>query len=110
MKGAQPRTELPLDRLWPDAGAHRQRLARCVAKCGAEIVAGEAFVGGGAAPERPIPGEVLALPGGVARLAALRAGEPAVAGYARGNRCLLDLRTIDPEDDERLLAAVARTA
>jgi L-seryl-tRNA(Ser) seleniumtransferase len=101
--------ELPLDRLWPEARAHRRRLDALAARLGAEVIPGEAYVGGGAAPERPIPGEVLSLPGGEGRLAALRTGEPAVVGYARGGRLLLDLRTVDPEDDERLAAAVERT-
>ena len=100
---------LPLDRLWPEPAAHRRRLAHWAGRLGAEIVSGEAFLGGGAAPERPIPGEVLSLSGGEARLAALRCGEPAVVGYARGGRCLLDLRTVDPADDEALALAVERT-
>ena len=36
----------------------------------------------------------------------LRTGEPAVVGYLRDGRLILDLRTIDPRDDEALVAAV----
>jgi L-seryl-tRNA(Ser) seleniumtransferase len=104
---------LPLDGLWPEPQAHRARLARAAARlasaaaAGVEIVAAEAFVGGGAAPEAPIPGEALALAGSDALLARLRAGEPPVVGYLHGGRLVLDLRTVDPADDEALVAAVA---
>jgi L-seryl-tRNA(Ser) seleniumtransferase len=99
---------LPLDRLWPDPSAHRARLERAASRLGAEIVAAEAFLGGGSAPEAPIPGEALALPGDDALLARLRLGDPAVVGYLRQGRLLLDLRTVDPLDDEALIAAVER--
>jgi L-seryl-tRNA(Ser) seleniumtransferase len=97
---------LPLDRLWPDPETHRARLARAAAALGAELVPAEAFLGGGSAPEAPIPGEALALPGGDALLARLRQGEPPVVGYLRQGKLLLDLRTVDPTDDDALLAAV----
>ena len=97
---------LPLDRLWPTPEAHRARLERAAAATGAEIVPAEAFLGGGSAPEAPIPGEALALPGDDALLARLRQGDPPVVGYLRQARLHLDLRTVAPEDDERLIAAV----
>jgi L-seryl-tRNA(Ser) seleniumtransferase len=102
---------LPLDRLWPDPAAHRSRLEAAVAACASpaiEIVPAEAFAGGGSAPEAPIPGEALALPGDDSLLARLRLGEPAVAGYLRKGRLILDLRTVAPEDDPALAAAVRR--
>ncbi|HKI03716.1 MAG TPA: L-seryl-tRNA(Sec) selenium transferase [Thermoanaerobaculia bacterium] len=97
---------LPLDRLWPDPQAHRARLERVGLETGAEIVAAEAFLGGGSAPEAPIPGEALALPGDDALLARLRQGDPPVVGYLRQGRLILDLRTVAPEDDEALLGAL----
>jgi L-seryl-tRNA(Ser) seleniumtransferase len=101
---------LPLDRMWPDPAAHRERLERAAAALagGSEIVSADAFLGGGSAPEEPIPGEALALPGGDELLARLRLGEPPVIGYLRHGRLLLDLRTVAPEDDELLLGAVRR--
>jgi L-seryl-tRNA(Ser) seleniumtransferase len=36
----------------------------------------------------------------------LRTGTPAVVGRLENGRCLLDLRTVPPQDDEALLAAV----
>jgi L-seryl-tRNA(Ser) seleniumtransferase len=109
---------MPIDRLWPDPGEHRRRLEALAGELGGSpsaagdsgdgvrIVPAEAFLGGGSAPERPIPGEALALPGGDALLARLRAGEPPVVGYLREDRLILDLRTVDPEDDPALVGAV----
>ncbi len=109
---------LPVDRLWADAAETRARLERAAAGIGviggtggngAGIVAADAFLGGGSAPEAPIPGEALALPGSSDLLARLRRGappHPPVVGYLREGRLLLDLRTVDPEDDEALVAAV----
>jgi len=97
---------LPLDRLWPDPGAHRARLERAAAELGAEIVPAAAFLGGGSAPEAPIPGEALALSGDDSLLAGLRHGEPPVVGYLRQGRLILDLRTVASEDDDSLIAVV----
>lgn len=103
-------TPLPLDRMWPDPAEHRARLERAAQEIGAEIVPADAFLGGGSAPEVPIPGEALSLPGDDALLARLRKGRPAVVlpvmGYLRQGRLMLDLRTVDPEDDPALIAAV----
>ncbi|MEZ5332940.1 MAG: L-seryl-tRNA(Sec) selenium transferase [Thermoanaerobaculia bacterium] len=41
---------LPMDRLWADPEAHRRRLDAVAERIGAEVVAAEAFVGGGSAP------------------------------------------------------------
>jgi L-seryl-tRNA(Ser) seleniumtransferase len=98
---------LPLDGMWPDPAEHRARLERAAASIGAkgaEIVPADAFLGGGSAPEVPIPGEALSLPGDDALLARLRRG--GVVGYLRQGRLMLDLRTVDPEDDPALIAAV----
>ena len=37
---------------------------------------------------------------------ALRTADPPVVGRLEAGRCLLDLRTVAPEDDELLVAAV----
>lgn len=100
---------MPVDRLWPEAQAHRRRLEGIAAELGAEIVDARGFLGGGAAPERPVPGEALALPGESSLLESLRSGDPPVVGYIHEGRLILDLRTVDPQDDELLIRAV-RTA
>jgi L-seryl-tRNA(Ser) seleniumtransferase len=100
---------MPVDRLWPDAEAHRARLEKIASAIDAEIVEAEAFLGGGAAPEAPIPGTALALPGEEALLLRLRQASPPVVGYIRGGRLILDPRTVDPRDDDALVAS-ARAA
>jgi L-seryl-tRNA(Ser) seleniumtransferase len=100
---------LPLDRLWIDPTLHRQRLARLAAHLGGEIVPAQAFLGGGSAPEAPVEGEALTV-GDLSRdpelPARLRKGSPPVIGYVRDGRLILDLRTVDPEDDDVLADAV----
>ncbi len=103
---------MPVDGLWPDPAAHRARLdavAGALAdRIGVERVGAEAFLGGGSAPERPIPGEALALAGGDALLTRMRTGHPPLVAYLRDDRLILDLRTVDPADDETLVGAVTR--
>jgi len=102
---------LPIDRMWPDPAVHRERLERWRRELGmegVEIVAADAYLGGGAAPEAPIPGEALALPAGDRVQQLLRRGVPAVVSYLRDGRLVLDLRTVAPEDDSELVGAVRR--
>jgi L-seryl-tRNA(Ser) seleniumtransferase len=103
---------LPIDRMWPDPARHRARLealATSLAAAGlpSEIVPAEAFLGGGSAPEAPIPGLALALPDEPEISRRLSSGPLPVVGYLREGRLLLDLRTVDPEDDPALSDAVA---
>ncbi len=102
---------LPIERLWASAESLERRLAPLASRLGAELLPAAAFVGGGAAPEIPIPGLALALPadeGMAARLRKGGAGLPPVLGVLRDGRLWLDLRTIDPLDDETLALAVER--
>lgn len=71
---------------------------------GAEAVDCVAAVGGGGAPGVELPSAAVSLPESYA--AALRAGRPPVVGRIEAGRCLLDLRTVAPEDDALLAAAV----
>ncbi|MBB2989703.1 L-seryl-tRNA(Ser) seleniumtransferase [Mycolicibacterium iranicum] len=70
----------------------------------AEAVDCIAAVGGGGAPGVELPSAAVSLPERYA--AALRAGAPAVVGRLENGRCLLDLRTVAPEDDPTLIEAV----
>jgi L-seryl-tRNA(Ser) seleniumtransferase len=63
-----------------------------------------AAVGGGGAPGVELPSAAVSLPEPYA--ARLRAGAPAVVGRLETGRCLLDLRTVAPEDDDLLMTAV----
>ena len=71
---------------------------------GAEVVPSEGAVGGGCAPGVGLPGWAVALPPTLALL--LRQGEPPVVARIERDRCLVDLRCIPDEDDDRLLAAI----
>ncbi|OBH57847.1 L-seryl-tRNA(Sec) selenium transferase [Mycobacterium mantenii] len=74
------------------------------ANTGAVAVDCVAAVGGGGAPGVELPSAAVSLPESYA--AALRLGSPPVVGRLEGGRCLLDLCTVPPEDDELLAAAV----
>lgn len=59
-----------------------------------------ARVGGGGAPDTTLPSAAVSLPTSYA--AALRTGARPVLARIERDRCLLDLRSVDPGDDERL--------
>ncbi|WP_246843256.1 L-seryl-tRNA(Sec) selenium transferase [Allokutzneria sp. NRRL B-24872] len=71
---------------------------------GAEAVRCVAAVGGGGAPGVELPSAAVSLPMEYAE--SLRLGEIPVVGRIERGRCLLDLRTVLPSDDELLLRAV----
>jgi L-seryl-tRNA(Ser) seleniumtransferase len=68
----------------------------------------DARVGGGGAPEQPLPSAGVHLP--VAFAAPLRAGLPPVVGRIYRNRCLLDLFAVPPDRDSDLVDAVRAVA
>ncbi|MBL1116882.1 L-seryl-tRNA(Sec) selenium transferase [Streptomyces sp. 110] len=86
---------------------HRaERLASALGADGidARAVESAASVGGGGAPGVTLPSAALSLPERYA--AALRTGPVPVVGRLEAGRCLLDLRAVEREDDERLADAV----
>jgi len=96
-----------------DLGGLRARaaaLAARLAAAGLDAVAvdAEARVGGGGAPEHPLPSAAVSLPAEFA--APLRAGTRPVVGYVAGDRALLDLRSLAPADDDALADAVLEVA
>ncbi|MFM2105820.1 MAG: L-seryl-tRNA(Sec) selenium transferase [Chloroflexota bacterium] len=94
----------PLDAL-------RGRASALAARIGppAGVVATEATVGGGSLPGDTIPsaGVALAIDAPDRLAAALRSGRPPVHARVAGGELVLDLRTVDPADDEPLATAVA---
>ncbi|MFK4149226.1 L-seryl-tRNA(Sec) selenium transferase [Streptomyces sp. NPDC004065] len=95
----------------PDELRHRaRRLASVLAADGVDVraVPCSATVGGGGAPGVTLPSAALSLPERYA--AALRAGPVPVVGRLEAGRCLLDLRAVPPQDDERLAEAVRSAA
>ena len=81
------------------------------AKFRVEIIDGESILGGGAAPSSSLPTRLLAL--SCARFSAdelsrrLRASDPPIIARMEEGRVLLDLRTVFPEQDAALVAALA---
>ncbi|AKT38734.1 L-seryl-tRNA(Sec) selenium transferase [Chondromyces crocatus] len=73
-----------------------------------EVVSLEGAVGGGALAETPLASVGIAVEGEEAEGLAerLRTGAPAVLGRVQAERLLVDARTVLPEEDERLLAAI----
>ena len=83
----------------------RVRAERLVARLpDARAVDCVAAVGGGGAPGVRLPSAGVSLPECYATR--LRIGTPPVVGRLEDGRCLLDLRTVAPEEDELLLTAV----
>jgi L-seryl-tRNA(Ser) seleniumtransferase len=70
----------------------------------AVAVDAEARVGGGGAPEFPLPSAAVSLPPSFAD--PLRHGSPPVVGHVEGDRTLLNLRSLPPSQDDALAAAV----
>ena len=95
--------------------AERVRLALTARGIQASVVTTDAAVGGGGAPGVMLPSAAIALPEELAL--PLRAGPPvrgghvpAVAGRVEKGRLLLDLRSVPPEEDDRLVAAIMAAA
>jgi len=90
--------------------ARADRIAARLSAEGVEAVAveAEARVGGGGAPEHPLPSAAVSLD---ARFAEpLRRGTPPVVAYLDDGRTLLDLRSVPPAQDDALAAAVIAAA
>jgi L-seryl-tRNA(Ser) seleniumtransferase len=96
----------------------RQRAERLVAALHEQGVTAEAesvvaTIGGGSLPGETLPSWAVALPAsdGVDSLARrLRTGQPAVFGRIERDRLLLDLRTVPPDDDDKLASAITAAA
>ena len=74
----------------------------------AAAVDAEARVGGGGAPEHPLPSAAVSLDPGFAE--PLRRATPPVVAYTDAGRTLLNLRSVLPADDDALAAAVLEVA
>jgi L-seryl-tRNA(Ser) seleniumtransferase len=68
------------------------------------VTAARAAVGGGGAPGVELDSFAVSLPEPLAL--PLRTGDPAVVGRLEGGRLLLDLRSVPPEADDILAAAI----
>ncbi|GGP94544.1 L-seryl-tRNA(Sec) selenium transferase [Actinomadura coerulea] len=96
-----------------DAAAVRERAERLAARLrdagvDAAAVESESAVGGGGAPGVVLPSAAVSVPEPYA--ARLRRGAPAVMGRVEDGRCLLDLRSVPPDQDGVLAEAVRAAA
>lgn len=92
------------DALHIDPQRHRERTEQVAAAVGGEVVEHAGRVGGGGAPEVPLPGWAVALPEELAR--PLRLGQPPVVVRVNQGRCLVDLRCVPEAQDAELIAAI----
>jgi L-seryl-tRNA(Ser) seleniumtransferase len=108
LRGPEPPVREALDVAVDELRARAESLATALRAAGvdARAVESAAAVGGGGAPGVDLPSAAVSLP--VRYAEALRLGEPAVVGRIERDRCLLDLRTVRPGQDTRLLEAVRR--
>jgi L-seryl-tRNA(Ser) seleniumtransferase len=94
--------ELPVEAV--RARARRLEQTLTAAGLDARVVDSAGAVGGGGAPEVDLPSAAVSLPASLA--VPLRHGRPPVVGRVEDGRCLLDLRSVAPQDDDRLRDAV----
>jgi len=91
-----------------------ESLVRAGAPLDAALEDGTSRVGGGAAPMRDLPTRLLAIrpreKSADAMERGLRKGIPPVVARIAEDRLLVDLRTVDPAEDEALAAALAAAA
>lgn len=94
------------DALHLDPAEHLARTEALAQAVGGEVVEHPGRVGGGGAPEYPLPGYAVALDEFLAPM--LRQGRPAVLPRVHNGQCLIDIRCIPASDDEKLAAAILR--
>jgi L-seryl-tRNA(Ser) seleniumtransferase len=95
-----------LDELRERAKPYRAAMPR------ASVVDSDAYLGGGALPQARVASIAVALPTPHPDVlaAALRRENPAIVARIEDGRLLFDLRTIAPDEDERVIAAATRCA
>jgi L-seryl-tRNA(Ser) seleniumtransferase len=99
----------PLADVRARAAAWQAALASEAVAC--EVVALDGAVGGGSLAEERVPSAGVALEGDAEALASrLRAGDPPVLGRVVEDRLTLDARTVLPDEDAALVAAVVAAA
>ncbi len=93
---------------------HRRLEASIPSQIKVEIVDGSSMVGGGALPTQTLPTKLVALSSEGISAAGLetyfRENEPPIIGRVEYELFLLDLRTLQPGDDEVIVAAAAQSA
>ena len=90
----------------------RERAARMAGRVNGLLLAGQSVIGGGATPEQSIPTWLIAVgvPDATAAERRLRANDPPVIARIEDGRLLVDLRTVFPDEEEELAAALQALA
>ena len=90
----------------------RERAARMAGRVNGLLLAGRSVIGGGATPEQSIPTWLIAVgvPDATAAERRLRANDPPVIARIEDGRLLVDLRTVFPDEEEELAAALQALA
>jgi len=102
--------EVPVWRMLSASGQSLQQRAQRVAReLDGDVVETRSAIGGGSLPGQTQPSWAVALRGDDPDRAAarLRHAQPPVVGRIEGDRLLLDIRTVLPEQDEALASAVS---
>ncbi len=74
----------------------------------AELVEGESLIGGGSTPEQPLKTWLVAISGNAAAMERrLRQSTPPVIARIENGRLVIDLRTVPPDEEGELLAALS---
>lgn len=101
---------IPEEKLAQRAGQMAERLRTSRPKLQVEVIESRSVLGGGAAPGSTLPTTVLAVRSeGVnadALCASLRQWETPIVGRVEEDRVLLDLRTVEPEQEATIIAAL----
>ena len=92
------------DALHLEPQTHRERTESIAQAVGAEVVPHDGRVGGGGAPEYPLPGFAVSLPEPYAD--ALRHQDPPVVGRVHQGRCLVDIRCVPADHDAAVISAI----
>jgi L-seryl-tRNA(Ser) seleniumtransferase len=106
LRGPRPPVQEMLDADLEGLRARAGALAARFVAAGIEaaVVDADARVGGGGAPEHPLPSAAVSLPASFAE--PLRGGSPPVVGYVADGRTLLNLRSVPPSSDDAVAGAV----
>jgi L-seryl-tRNA(Ser) seleniumtransferase len=89
---------------------HARAARYCSSVTELQIVETTAYVGGGSLPERGVPSVAVSYSKDVDALAAaLRRGTPPIVARVESGKLLIDLRSVLPEQDPQVIAALQHT-
>ena len=90
--------------------ARAQNFAAKLDGISCEVLEGSSLIGGGATPEQPLPGWLIAVEATdvVEAERCLRFSDPPVVARIENNRLLFDLRTVFPAEEDALARAISK--